>query len=236
LEGADVAQMNWRELRQYARFAASHLEKQLAQLDNTAVWTTALRPGTIRDLLAEDMDLPPDQTTVEHLRAIVESYDAVADHTDLRRINQLSGFQAVRQALGEFVSDPRDRQQRMLAVQWRTLHRDLGRFGTGATWQRYLSLPRAVTAIDSKSSSPNFAPGTLELDVRQLESTLRRYEHVKSTDRYRAIAGLASFQKTHQLLSSYIDLLKDPASARDGSPLPEELPPPKLEGEREISP
>ncbi|MFV2069125.1 MAG: hypothetical protein ACC645_19330 [Pirellulales bacterium] len=222
---ANVVQMNWRELRQHVLVAASRFESELARLEGGADWRTTLRPGTIRDLLAKDSDQPPDQATTEQLLAILKSYDRVAGSDDLQPITRLSGFRAVRQALGELTLPPRQRQRRNLAKQWMALRRDLGRFQSGASWQGHLELPPEVMAGSENSDALDIARNNVEEpDVQQLEKVLSRYQQVDSTDEYRAIARLASFQATRQLLASYMDLLIQTDSGLDlPPPPPEEL-------------
>jgi hypothetical protein len=227
-EDVSVAQMDWWELRQYTRDAANHLEIELSRLDGAAGWRTALRPGTIRDLLAEDFDQPPDQATVEQLRGILESYDDVAESDDLRRIAQLGAFRAVRQGLRELILPPHQRLQRVLAWYWTDLSRDLARFPTGSSWQSFLELPPEVLSVQEGPQAPGLPTEVRQPDVQQLKKLLGRYDQVDRANEYRAIARLASFQATRELLAIYIDSLEPRTMDLDGpQPRPAEIPTPQ---------
>lgn len=196
----DPAEMNWRELRRHTRAVAGRLENELRRVSGGATWTASLRPGTIRDLVAQDVDQPPDRATVEQLAVILQSYDALADSNGYPQIARLSGFREMRETLVELTSPPVERARRNLAAQWTALDHDLGQFETGATWQAYLALPPEV--IDGQ-------------EPQQLEEILSRYEQVVGPEEYRSVAELGSFRATLGQLTGYVELLRHDASARE---------------------
>lgn len=214
----DPAQMSWLELRRHTRGVAVRLENELRRVADGPLWTASLRPGTVRDLLAEDSGQPPNAATIDQLAAILESYDALVDSDGYPQIARLSGFREMREALGEMVLPPQERERRNLAKQWAALHRDLGQFETGATWQEYLQLPPGLQGgrIDSGQA------------VQQLEELLGRYEKAIGPEEYRAIAQLPSFQSTRRGLADYMATLKESAAtARPEASLPEAVPLPR---------
>lgn len=230
----DPAQMDQRELRRHARAVAGRFENELRQTADGAAWTSSLRPGTIRDLLAEDTDRPLDSATVDQLTAILQSYDALSDSQGYPQITQLSGFREMREVLRELTTPPRERLRRRLATQWSVLYRDLGRFETGATWQRYLEPPPELLARSTGLDTNGSAPTAQELGVRQLEDVLNRYAQIQGPDEYRAVAQLGSFQEMQRLLAAYERSLQEDnresglqASSHEAIPAPRPLPQPR---------
>ena len=197
--------MSWLELRRHTRAAALRLENGLRRVADGRTWTASLRPGTVRDLLAEEIDEPPSPATRDQLTMILQSYTALADSQGYPQIARLSGFQEMRQALAELVMPPEDRSRKGLAIQWSALRADLAQFETGGTWQEYLSLP--PTWEDGQVDSRQM--------LRQMEELLGRYEQVIGPEEYRAVAQLASFQATRRSLAAYVDLLRNRVSTRD---------------------
>ncbi len=225
VQETNVALMDWRTLRHHARTAASRFDGELARVAGGTTWTASLRPGTIRDLLAEDTDQPPDRATVEQLAPILQSYAALADSGGYPQIARLSGFRQTREALIELTWPPRQRAQRNLGLLWPSLHDELGQFESGATWQSYLALPVDVT--DGQDAAPP-SKGQLQ----QVEEILSRYEEVIGPEDYRAIAQLGSFRATHRHLAGYVVLLRQETSKPKGLRTlpPEGIPAPRPEG------
>ena len=214
----DPAQMSWLELRRHTRAVAVRLENELRRVADGTTWTASLRPGTIRDLLAEDSEQTPDDATIDQLTAILQSYDALVDSAGYPQIARLSGFQEMRQALGEMVLPPQERSRRNVAKQWTALYRDLDQFPTGATWQEFLEL------------TPDVRDGRADLKqtVHYLEDLVARYEQVIGPEEYQAIAQLPSFQATRQGLVDYAEALEESAGTADSKlSQPESLPLPK---------
>jgi hypothetical protein len=214
----DPAQMNWRELRRHTRAVASSLENELTRVADGSAWAGSLRPGTIRDLLAEDADQPPDPTSVDQLLDILRSYDALVESNGYPQIARLTAFREMRQALGELVLPPLGRARRNLADQWAMLYDELNQFATGATWQAYLDLSPALR------DSPADAQATL----RYLEELVERYNQAIGPEEYRPVSQLPSFRSTRQALVNYLELLKVNASSPDSAASqPEVIPPPQ---------
>lgn len=208
----DPAQMSWLELRRHTRAVAVRLENELRRVADGTQWTASLRPGTVRDLLAEDSDQPPNAATIDQLVAILQSYDALVESNGYPQIARLSGFREMREALGELVLPPEARQRRNLVTQWSIFYNDLNRFETGATWQEYLQLPPDVRdgrAVEKQTLS-------------QLEELLGRYEKIIGPEEYRAVTELPSFRTTRQGLADYVAILREQASKPDRLQLPPE--------------
>jgi len=214
----DPAQMSWLELRRYTRAVAVRLENELRRVTDGTAWTASLRPGTIRDLLAEDSEQPPDAATIDQLAAILQSYDALVDSAGYPQIAGLSGFREMRETLGEMVLPPEERTRRNLADQWTSLYHDLEQFPTGATWQEFLEVASDVR--DGRTD--------LKQTLDYLEDLLARYEQVVGPEEYRAVAQLPNFKATRQSIADYADVLKQSAAAEDPEPSQlESLPLPK---------
>lgn len=214
----DPAQMNWLELRRHTRAVAVRLENELRRVADGPLWMASLRPGTVRDLLAEDSEQPPNAATIDQLAEILQSYDALVESDGYPQIARLSGFREMREALGEMVLPQKERHRRNLAKQWTALYRDLGQFETGSTWQEYLQLPPVLWdgPIDTGRT------------IKQLEEILRRYEKAIGPEKYRAIAQLPSFQSTRRGLADYVAILKENAAkTRPETSLPEAVPLPR---------
>jgi hypothetical protein len=215
---ADPALMSWLELRRHTRAVAVRLENELRRVADGTLWTASLRPGTVRDLLAEDSDQPPNAATIDQLAAILQSYDTLVDSDGYPQIARLSGFREMREALGEMVLPPQERGRRNLVAQWNAFYRDLDRFETGATWQKYLQLPPGLR--DERAAEKQ--------TLRQLEDLLGRYEKIIGPEEYRAVTELPSFRATRQGLADYVAILKE--SAANAAPemsLPEAVPLPR---------
>jgi hypothetical protein len=94
------------------------------------------------------------------------------------------------------------------------LHERLGRFDTGASWQRYLRLREEVLADSSLDSH----------DVRAVTELLRRFRYVATEPRYEMIADLATFTEMQAALTEAVSRLD--ASRTSGEESDEELPTP----------
>ena len=214
----DPAQMSWLELRRHARRIAVRLENELRRVAEGTTWMASLRPGTIRDLLAEDSERPPDGATTDQLAVILQSYDALVDSNGYPQIAGLSGFREMREALGEMVLPPQERSRRNVTQQWLAFCHDLDQFGTGATWQKFLELPAEVR--DGR--------GDTQEVLRQVEALLARYEQVIGPEQYRAVAQLPSFEAMRRSLAAYAEVLRNRTANMDSEPAePESLPLPK---------
>ena len=199
--------MNWTHLRRVLRFAATHLDGQLDALQPGARWRKHLAVGAIRDQVAEDVNRPPDRKARERLQEIVKAYDATARKPEYGAINGLWGFRAVHATLAEFVSPPWDRERRQLAASARELDRQLDEIGAGQRWHEHLALPDDVFApapIPDPINTPNQANVSVASDPRKLRDVLTRFDAVGRNAKYRSIAGLPSFQATHEILGNYV--------------------------------
>ncbi len=204
----DPAQMSWRELRRHTRSAAGRLDNELRRTADGPAWTASLRPGTIRDLLAEDTDQPPAPNTVNQLLEILQSYDALVESNGYPQIARLSAFREMRQALGELVLPPLGRTRRNLETQSAALHQDLSQFETGAGWQEHLELPPA----------PHDGQADTEQTLRRFEELLARYQQAEGPAEFRPLAELASYRAARETLAGYVELLKE--NGRDEEPKP----------------
>jgi hypothetical protein len=91
----------------------------------------------------------------------------------------------------------------------------LSRFNTGASWQRYLQLPKEALA-DSSSDSPDRRGGLTEL--------LGRFRYIASEPQYERIADLPAFAAMRDALTELAS--RPDASPRTGNVPDEELPMP----------
>jgi hypothetical protein len=98
------------------------------------------------------------------------------------------------------------------------LHERLGRFDTGASWQRYLQLPDELLT-DSSSGPRERRDAVTEL--------LERFRYIATEPRYERIAGLSAFATTQAALAEVLSRLDAPAAA--GAVPDEELPMPEPE-------
>ncbi len=104
----------------------------------------------------------------------------------------------------------------------RELNRALAHFDTGNLWQNYLGLsiggPLSQVPVDHRPGIYLY-PVASQLD---LGTVLDRFTTISQDNRFRIIASLPAFQKSHELLSAYL-------AERSNSPpsKAEELPPPK---------
>ena len=74
---------------------------------------------------------------------------------------------------------------------------DLGKFNTGAGWQKYLRLP-------ADALPPPSADGRVTLGFRSLTETLERLNTVAANAKYPMISGLSSFVGTHAALQEVV--------------------------------
>ncbi len=214
----DPVQMSWRELRRHTSSVAGRLENELKRVADGPAWTASLRPGTIRDLLAEDTVRPPDPNTVKRLMEILQSYDALVESNGYPQIARLSAFREMRQALGELILPPLGRTRRNLETQTAALYQDLRQFETGAGWQKHLELPPA----------PHDGQADTEQTLRHFEELLARYQQAEGPAEFRPLAELASFQAARETLSGYVELLKKNGADRESTPAqPEAIPLPR---------
>jgi hypothetical protein len=227
---ADLSIMDWKSLRRLLRSAATQLEADLYRLATGTTWKKHLRLGALRDLVAEDVEMPPERESLSQLLEILEAYDSTRANEQFRTISSLTAFRIVHTALGEFVSPPHERQRRLLAASAGNLDRSLARINTGATWQPYLALPAEVYAA-SDSTSGSGSTSAAHPEFEQLTAVLGRYDSVSQNAAYRVIAELPAFQETQERLSLYINLLSDPQSADSAPSQIEDLPLPKPERE-----
>jgi hypothetical protein len=102
----------------------------------------------------------------------------------------------------------------------RELNRALDRFDTAATWQHYFGLargePLATVPVEHLPGQYMY-PSANAADVAGLR---RHFDLVSQDDRYRMIADLPAFQKTHQLLVAFLDQRSHPPG-RVAEELPE---------------
>ncbi len=222
-------QMNWLDLRRHAREVSLRLENELRQVADGTLWSSSLRPGTIRDLVAVDSDQPPGEDSVGQLAAILDSYDGLVQSNAFPRIVELTEFQRMRQTLVELVSPPSQRTRRTLATHWKAFDSDLERFGLGESWREYLALPPGVAAAGEDATSPGASREPAGERLRkQLEELETRYEEVVGPDGYRTVAKLASFKETRRQLAGYVELLRaDAADSGSKVSQPEMIPTPR---------
>ncbi len=196
----ELAFMNWKHLRRVLRFAAANFDDQLDSLRTGPRWRKHLQVGAIRDQVAEDINSPPDRKARRRLREVVAAYHETAENPQYDAITRLWGFRVVHAALDEFVSAPWMRERRQLAASARELERELDGMGAGRRWQKHLALPEEVFAsMVGPRSSQSDAP-----DPGQLRGVLARFDAVSRNRKYRSIAGLKSFQATHEILGNYV--------------------------------
>ncbi len=74
---------------------------------------------------------------------------------------------------------------------------DLGRFDTGAGWQKYLRLP-------ADALPPPSADGHVTLGFRSITTTLERINAVAANPQYPMISGLPSFVATRSALDEVV--------------------------------
>jgi hypothetical protein len=102
----------------------------------------------------------------------------------------------------------------------RELNRSLDRFDTAATWQHYFGLargePLATVPVEHLPGQYMY-PSANAADVVGLR---RHFDLVSQDDRYRMIANLPAFQKTHQLLVAFLNERSHPPG-RAAEELPE---------------
>ena len=232
---ADPAALDWQALRRMLRSGATRLEEQLDRTAPSKGWKEHLQTELLRELVAEDVDRPPDAETIEALRAVLRRYDTTAASEQFHAIASMSGFQMVRSALGELVVRPLHRARRQLADSAGDLQRALVRLDTGSQWIHYLQLPHAVFIGASSAAPPApLPPGaepTSEEGLRQLVDALTRFDSVIQNPAHREISELPSFKKTHQRLTTYVALLRGtlaehPSDDRQLEVLPTPLPEP----------
>jgi hypothetical protein len=224
----ELAEMNWQELRRVLRFGALELEQTLDRMDGGGGWKKYLQVGTLRDMVADDANRPPDHGTAAKLVEIYQAYDSASANPQYSAVAALWGFRAVHGALGEFLSPPWERQRRQLAASAIDLQNTLARMSNGGGWQRYLELPGDVIGSDSTSAIPPPPSHGAEPNVEQLEKILARYDSVRQNPEYRVIAELSSFLATRENLAAYVALLREvPATGTEPpQPAAETLPAP----------
>jgi hypothetical protein len=130
------------------------------------------------------------------------------DAPNVGRTNESHWRERTRSARGRLGSEPAapsQQRQQDLHSQWSSLHRDLGKFPSGASWQEYLEVPPEV--IDGS-------------EPKRFAEVLSRYDQVAGKFVFRSIARLASFQATHRLLAEREGGPKLPAP-EPHPPLPE---------------
>jgi hypothetical protein len=102
----------------------------------------------------------------------------------------------------------------------RELNRSLDRFDTAATWQHYFGLargePLATVPVEHLPGQYMY-PSANAADVAGLR---RHFDLAGQDERYRMIANLPAFQKTHQLLVAFLNERGHPSS-RAAEELPE---------------
>ena len=216
-----ISQMDWRQLRKELRTAASSLDQVLAKSQSGNSLKRKLRPGTIRDLLAEDLESMPDSETMNQLNPIWNQFELIAATNPHPEIVGSPEFGRMRSLLSEMVTEPLDRQRRLVASSATRLEKELARFRTGKDWQKFLQLPEFV--FESKPANPE----TLSKHRESLIEMASRYQKTQTNPNYRAVTDLASFQTTRQLLSEYAKQLSLRAKQA-----PEALPRPQRDKKR----
>jgi hypothetical protein len=209
---ADPAALDWQALRRMLRSGATRLEKQLDQTARGKGWKEYLQTDLLCELVAGDVNRPPDSDAIEALRDTLRLYDATSASRRFRMITSLAGFAMVQSALRELVIPPLHRARRQLAHSARDLQRALMRLDTGSQWMHYLQLPNevfigALSAAPQTPLPPDTEP-TSEHGLRQLDDTLARFETVVHNPAHIAISELTSFKKTHDRLTTYVGLLR----------------------------
>jgi hypothetical protein len=94
------------------------------------------------------------------------------------------------------------------------LHQSLGRFNTGASWQRYLRLPQDW--VSDRAAPP-------EQQHELLAKTLSRFRFVATNPEYSMIARLSAFTAMQDALAEMVSRLENSAAPRAST---EELPVP----------
>jgi hypothetical protein len=92
------------------------------------------------------------------------------------------------------------------------LDADLGRFDTGAGWQKYLRLPE-------EALPPPTADGQVLLDFAAIEATLVRFDSVAANPKYGMIAEVPSFAATQAALGEVLQRYAAAAQAVAGPQL-----------------
>ncbi len=104
--------------------------------------------------------------------------------------------------------------RRTLQLYAERLHQSLGRFNTGATWQRYLRLPQEWV------SDPSALP---DQQHEALVKALSRFRFIAANPEYSMIARLPSFNAMQDALQEMVSRLENsaaPGSSAEELPLP----------------
>jgi hypothetical protein len=212
----ELAQMDWRTLRQALRDVSEGLDDQLSGFSTGNSWKVFLKTAEIR-ALAGDTDSPPSPDDLRQLQPILAAYEKTNANAAFRNIASLETFQGTYRALVEFAAPPEVRTRQQLLAAAVELRRELERSGADPGWIRHLALPEGLAGDPATSTPPS---------ADALAKTLERYDRVNTNEQYQAIARLPAFQGTHKRLAAYVELAKGPAP---GPPAPaEELPLPPL--------
>ncbi len=115
------------------------------------------------------------------------------------------GFQLIDSTLAELIKPAERRDWIRLVTSARELNQALDSIPTGAGWKRYLALP------DEEANEPelNTSEGPIFRDVAKLRIVESRFDSIRKTPKYRALAEWPTLQATHQNLSTYVDHLVD---------------------------
>ena len=223
----ELAALSWRDLRYVLRVGAARLDEELDRFNTAESWHRYTQVAAIRDLVAEDLDTPPDPQTYAKFIEVVRAYDAAVGNEEFSMITSLVGFRTVHAAVIEFLTAPDERQRRLLAQSASQLQQSLSLLAIGEQWRGYLQLPPEVMRSESEVPPPPEADSTPVVD--ELQKILSRFNEISGDPRYRFISGLPAFRVAHNDLSAYVAMVQKPPSdgtAGEAQPLFEELPPP----------
>jgi hypothetical protein len=233
-----LPEMNWLELRQYVRHAATQLDASLARLADGDVWRDYLRPDAVLTLVSEDIATEPRPEEVDQFQQLSQTYDATAANPRLGRITDLSGFRGVQDGLRQLsVGDARDwanegalqpaddELRNQLAASAMQLDQELRGSASSAGLRRFLELPPEVYA---GTDADDAEPISGQHDLAELELMLRRYDRISRSPQLHDVSSLPSFRRTRRLLSDYVSSRQQRSGVEPelipAEPLPAPLP------------
>ncbi len=210
---ADPASLDWQTVRRMLRSGVARLDRQLDRLATGQGWKDYLQTSMLGELIADDVNGPPDADSVEVLREALTLYDTTSEKEQFRAIASLRGFQTVHIALSELVVPPVHRQRRMLAHSSKALEHELMRLETGPQWVRYFQLPNEVFA--ERTARPRSAPlppsgdSTSEQSLRRLFDAMASFDAVRDDPKYGPIVNLPAFKMTYDRLTTYVAMVSE---------------------------
>jgi hypothetical protein len=221
--GQQMLEFDHRALRNVGRTAAADFDGWLSQVPAGEVWRNHFELPALHETFASNRGTAPTVEERDSTRRIVGVFDEALRRTDLRSITSRNSFRTLHAVVQEFASPPEQRLLRQLSSSARVLHRSLGAFGTGATWQRYLAMPDRIVAAADRL--PGQEIDREQFNQEELSKIVERYERVARSPEYRGIAALPEFQTTHERLLEFVDVLGGTAASTTAAE-PEELTPP----------